>query len=71
MWIWEGTRRGRGVKLCEYTTGCLCVHIDDLTMSLDVGDVSLRAATVENPVDSNDAYASIQIKQSAQWHVRR
>ena len=48
----------------------MCVHIDDLTISLGAGDVSLRAATVQNPVDTNDAYASIQIKQSAQWHVR-
>ena len=70
MWTWEGTRRGRGVKLCEYATGSMCVHIDDLTISLGAGDVSLRAATVQNPVDTNDAYASIQIKQFAQWHVR-
>ena len=54
MWIWEGTRRGRGVKLFKHTTGYMYVHNDDLTILLSAGDVSLRAATDPKP-DTDDA----------------
>ena len=64
MWIWEGTRRGRGVKLFEYTTGCMCVHNDDLTISLSAGDVSLRAATIQKP-DTDDSYTFTQAYRRA------
>ena len=59
MWIWEGTRRGRGVKLSEYITGWMCVNHDDMTVLLSAGDVSLRAATAQKP-DMNDVYTSTQ-----------
>ena len=41
----------------------MCVNNDDLTISPSAGDVSLRAATVQEP-DTDDAYLTLLFRLS-------